>query len=284
MQIPIIPHRGQKRPWTSIPRINWHHPLTSGLIYYGYDTGTGLVLDLVEGKQPTYQALTLPLNRPSARGSGLVYTQGGAGGFFPIEARVNSIFLNGLYSMACAWFITALPTSTFAAPFGINDAAGNNASTFLWNSAGTTDMQWAIANVNPATFTANSINTYHSLLGVNTSATSQNIYFDGALKTTTALTATFATTTCAPCFNTSQAGGSPVNGVSGWVYYGALWNRKISQGSARLLHDDPYCFLIYPEDEMFASLVGVTAATTSEDEWHQPWSSVGRRVAIIAAG
>src|SRR6266576_5345703 len=41
MQIPIIANRGNIKPWTSIPRINWRHPLAHGLLFYHYDTGCG---------------------------------------------------------------------------------------------------------------------------------------------------------------------------------------------------------------------------------------------------
>lgn len=261
LPLDLTSRSGKNRPYGSIPRIDWRHPLTRGLIFYGYDTGTGLVVDLVRGLRSSPSLGTISGNTSSPFGSAINYASGNAGIFFPITSEINAIFLNGLYSMACAWYITALPSIAFTCPFGINDAAGNNASAFLWDSAGNTDMQWAIANVNPALFTANSVNTYHSLLGTNETATSQSVYFDGALKTTTALTATFATSICAPCFNmfAATAGGANGNGITGKVFYGALWNRRVSPEGAKQMFDDPYCFLIYPEDEMFAEWVGASA-------------------------
>lgn len=284
MQIPILHRRGQKKPWTSIPRINWSHPLTRGMIFYGYDTGAGLIVDLVDGDVQV--SGTRPTNAVSQFGQGFRYTSGGAAPFFPIDGPICRSLLNSRYSIACAWYITALPSIAFTCPFGINDNASSNAAAFLWDSGGTTDMQFSVANTNPTPFTANSINKYHTLVGTNVTGVAQSVYYDGVLTATTNLTATFTTAVCAPCFNTTTANATPVgNGIAGWVYYGAYWNRTILAQEAHLLHHDPYCFLIYPEDEMFAQMVGVTAGpTTSEDQWHQGWSSVGRRYVIIGAG
>jgi hypothetical protein len=42
-------------------------------------------------------------------------------------------------------------------------------------------------------------------------------------------------------------------GFPGKIFYGAIWNRSLQASEARLLHDDPWCFLLYPEDELFVS-------------------------------
>src|SRR5262249_12479116 len=44
---------GQKKPFASIPRINWSHPLARGLVTYMYDAGGGVVIDLVTGRTAT---------------------------------------------------------------------------------------------------------------------------------------------------------------------------------------------------------------------------------------
>lgn len=284
MQIPIIPFGGKNKPWNSIPQINLAHPLARGLIFYGYDTGTGCLIDLVEGLRPL--AATNPRTAPFYLGAGLKYASGGAQIKFPISTPINNSFVSSRYSIATAWYINSLTSISWTCPFGVNDASSGSASSILWDAANNLDMQWTLANTNVTTFSTNTINQYHSVVGTNTSATAQNVYFDGALKSTSAVTSTFSTSTMFACFNTAVPGGATVaGGIDGWVPYGALWNRTITAPEAFLLHNDPYCFLSYPEDDMRATWVGAAATpTTSEDQWHQGWSSVGRRYAIIGAG
>lgn len=40
------------------------------------------------------------------------------------------------------------------------------------------------------------------------------------------------------------------------LYVGYIWNRVLSADEHMALHLDPYCFLIYPEDEVFVALAG----------------------------
>jgi hypothetical protein len=283
MQIPIISHRGQKKPWNSIPRIDWTNPLTKGMVFYGYDTGAGLVVDLVHGLRPTVINTTKPPIANSQFGRNSKYVDGGGSYVFPATPAVNSIMVAKRYSIASAWYLTALPSNTFACPFGINDSGSTTQSAILLEQTVTTDMQWSVANTNATPFGTNSINVFHSFLGTNTGAAAQNLYFDGKLATTATLTATVTTTTAQPCFNSNSSGAAGGNFIAGWVYYGIVWDRTITAQEARKLHDDPWCFLIYPEDEMFATLVGTTAAAFNPANsliYHQ-WSSVGRKINII---
>jgi len=122
------------------------------------------------------------------------------------------------------------------------------------------------------------------MVGVGATTALVQAYFDGAFQTSAANNPTATAPGVQPVFNSFNSASLTGNTTAGFIHYGALWRRKITSAEAMQLHKDPYCFLIYPEDEMFATLVGVAAATTSEDRFHQPWSSVGRRYAIIAAG
>lgn len=289
MQIPIRPFSGQDKPWPSLPRLNWAHPLTRGLLFYGYDTGAGCLLDLVDGDTSTAAGTTPPGNKPSRFGSGLTYAETGGSRVFAADTQINKMLLTARYSLACAWYISALPSAAgvFVSPFGIGDAGTTQQATMMWASGATNDMQWALNNVNPAVFTANSINTFHSSVCANTSATAQNIYLDGGLKTTTALTAAVTTTTAQVTFNANAPASLNVTGVNGKVFFGAIWTRTLTAQEAFILHNDPYCFLIYPEDEIFAQWVGTTGAAfdpAAVGGYNYPWSSIGRRVQIIGAG
>lgn len=269
MQIPILPFRGQKKPWNSIPRINRQHPLARGMLFYGYDTGAGLIIDLINGLKPTLLNSPAPPNKPTALGAGSNYANAGGSWQFPISATINNSLSTSLYSIASAWYLTALPTAgNFAGVFGVNRAASATDDTILLAATASNDMQWSVADINPTPFTGNSVNVFHSFVGANTSATAQSLYFDGKLAATTALTASLSTTTSQPAFNTNSASAGGGNNIVGWVYYGILWNRTVTAAEALLLHQDPYCFLIYPEDDIFALGVGsaFTWSQTSDEQ------------------
>ena len=267
MQLSVPWRFGQKRPFTSIPRINWAHPLAYKLVFYGYDTGTGLTIDLVRGLRPTLLNSPHPSNRPTPLGSGSLFVNAGGSYTFPATNFVNNILTDGISSIASGWYLTALPSNTFAGVFGINDSGSTTQSTILLEQTNTADMQWSCNNTNATPIRGNTINAFHTFVGSGVSATSQKWYFDGALKQTNALTASVTTATALVCFNSNSSGASGGNTVPGWIYYGALWDRAITAGEALQLHLDPYCFLIYPEDEMFASLVGPAAAVVTSPTW-----------------
>lgn len=273
MQVPIIPFRGQKRPWNSIPRINWKHALATGLVFYGYDTGSGVIVDLVSGADGVKSAAFGP--KPSPLGQAQLYSSGGPRVEFANSQNAIKIFPATRYSIATGWYITALPSITFTVPFGIIDNASNAAVEVLFNQTTNTDMQVQFANTSGVIFSGNSINTFHTIVGTNTTATSQIMYFDGRQITTSAITSAFTATAYQASINNGQIGAPTGNGISGWVYFGALWNRPISATSARTLHDDPWCFLIWPEDEIFATLVGSSASSVFT------WSNMDNSAANI---
>lgn len=285
MRIPINVTGGKRRQWNSIPRIDWGNPLAYGLVCYCYDTGTGLVVDLVTGHVPAI-VFSPKKNTPSLFGNGLNYAGSGTGGItFPVNSLLDGIFTAKRYSIASAWNLTALPAVSPTCIFGVNDSVGNNCAAILLDAATGADIQIIFANITIATFTANSVNTFHTLVASNTGAASQSVYFDGTLNTTNTQNPTFTTTTAGAMFNTASTGGNGNDGTVGWVYYGAVWNRPISAREAAALHYDPYSFLIYPEDEINGMLVGSSAApTVFEDSWHQSMSAVGRQIKIIRTG
>ena len=275
MQIPIIPYRGKIKPYGSIPRINMQHPLARGLVFYGYDA-SGYLVDLVGSSRPSLLNTPAPPALMSPFGSGLKYTSGQGSYIFPATNRVDSIFAAKFYSIATAWYITALPSVTLTCPFGVNQGASVANTALLWDSTATTDMAFSVNNSRPAGTGTNSVSAFHTFVGTNTAASAQQTYFDGKPLTTTATATAVASTVGQPMFNSlAPATANASNGVNGWIFYGAVWNRTLTANEAFILHNDPYCFLIYPQDEIFATLQGHFPA------FRQPWTTTGRKINII---
>lgn len=264
-----IPFRrsGQGKPWSSIPRIDWSHPLAKGLVFYAYDTGGAGPIDLVTGCLSTVLNTNPAKPTASAYGPGLKYVAGQGSRVFAVRRNALPMFTTGIYSAAMGFMTTGFAVAgNFAAPFHLSAAAATTDCSFLFNQTASGDYQWSLNNVNPTPIASPAItlNAYHTLLGTNTAANTQSIYLDGASVGTTALTSAFTTTTDRIAFNSwAPTTTSSGNQYNGWVFWGAHWNRTITPQEAAQLHVDPYCFLIYPEDELFQMLVGVAGGTFS---------------------
>lgn len=257
MQIPILPrfNSGQTKPWSSIPRINWAHPLAQNLAVYGYDVG-GVVIDLVSGGIGTGTTATRA-NRGAGRfGSGYKYTSGGGGIRLPLSSRINSVAPP--FSIATAFFVTAAPTN--GVWFCMGDTTPNNPVYLAGDSA--TTMRCGFANgAADLTFTVSGLtNAYHSQVGIGITTSSQAAYFDGTSRATGAGDSTSVFPNAAAIFNSFDLDGLSGNTTAGFIYYGALWTRALSDEEVLQLHTDPYCFLIYPEDEIFSEWVGTVIA------------------------
>src|SRR5882672_11202103 len=123
MQLSVPWRFGQFKPYGSIPRIDWAHPITRGLVFYGYDV-SGVVIDLAYGLKPTIFTPAIP-SISSRFGAGLKYASSGGRLVFPATVPVNS-GLSKLYSLACAWYITALPSVVATTPFGITELSNSD--------------------------------------------------------------------------------------------------------------------------------------------------------------
>lgn len=262
MQLPVIGYRGQVKPWGSIPRINWDHPLTDGLVCYGYDAGMGPI-DLVLGDLPTIDnSARITGISPSKYGSGILYlgsgtvTQANAISL-PTSDGIVTLTNTAPHSFGCGFMQTATGSGGATKIFTTSTTAVTFPICINTGVAGTTDFGFQFANGadNATALGLVRLNAFQSLLGVAVTGSTTACYVDGTLAISPAVTTTF----------TGGAGTKPTfSGTlsasqrffTGYIYYAAFWkNRALTASEARLLHDDPYCFLIYPEDEMLASLI-----------------------------
>lgn len=289
MQIPIFPHRGQKQPWTSIPRINWRHPLTPNLITYIYDCGGGVKIDLVNGggigQKSTIGVPVQPIVAPSKYGAGWRLGDNGGGGangayiLCPFVPKTDNMAANPPYTFASGF----MQTAAVVTGGWVYCISRNNGNHFALQSGNPVVVAFGNSGSGTA-FTSNvSVGAFSTLIGSCVSATSGTSWFMDSLghkETVTTATITLdAVTACYPCFGDLSNGTYPGNvgaltstnhnGFTGFVYYGAAWRgRALTQNEATLLHNDPYCFLIYPEDEMMALGVGsaFTWSQTSDEQ------------------
>lgn len=51
--------------------------------------------------------------------------------------------------------------------------------------------------------------------------------------------------------------------ASGFVYYGYVWNRALTPEEVKELHYHPYCMFLWPEDDIFATIFGVSGGSNT---------------------
>lgn len=252
-----------KRP--GIPRINWRHPLAQGLLFYGYDTGGGVILDLVGARwQTKVPGTTLPAPLPSQHGSGFKWNNS-AGLFFASDPTIRNATANPPFSFACAYVQTGVAV-TNSVIFGRTANNFGSAPFVNWalqvnfNAAGQTAANASVDNggvdAESPNWTGNANNVFTSLLGV-AKPTSISLFAQGGLVGTTGgLTVASSNTNDAIIFSGGSAAASNVP-FPGYVFYGAFWRRELTDADAEMLHADPYCFLEYPEDDIFSTYVSL---------------------------
>ena len=277
MQIPILTTGRILRP--SIPRINWADPITFGLlgVYLpGILRGYGLLGPLLSNGG----------DGPGAWGT----TADGAS-------------LNSLTSGANIGLITTTPLSWQGSPAytvyfrGVIVGAGNsfghalglsytNSDTnpYLACAISTDSSSWAtaegFANSGGSGQTTAQVDIsghYGQMISLSTSynaATNLTFWVNGKIA---AQSTAFGS---APSFGTSQIlinqyVPTTSRSTNTKCNAGYFWRRELSQAEQTRLSLDPYCFLIFPEDEIMASLVGATAqgftwSQTGDDQLFLP--------------
>src|ERR1700730_16479057 len=97
MQLPFPWRSGQAKPFASIPRINWSHPLAAGLTIYCYDAG-GVILDLVNGGASTPTSITG--TGGTKVGSGMQFPTSNSFAFLPQNPAASALATVNPYSVA----------------------------------------------------------------------------------------------------------------------------------------------------------------------------------------
>jgi Concanavalin A-like lectin/glucanases superfamily len=264
---------GQVKP-TGVPRIDWSHPLAQGLVFYGFDTGQGLIIDLVRGRaMQSVSASGGPTPALSADqwSTGFLYDANHTN-YFASDAEIRNLTAAPPWTCACAFNQQTIGVSSI--PFcrtannGVgqpfvnwcfqNDALSDNHLTFAVNSGGT----FAYIGTAGSGGAAVPPNAFHTLLGVANSSSSATYFVDGVSQgTTTGLSIQSVDTNDAICFGGDSSASVVHPCPSAFVPYGAFWNRALSASEILQLHLDPYCFLLSAEGEMPALyLAGTTVA------------------------
>jgi len=287
MQLSVPWRRGQKKPFASLPRINWSHPLASGLVTFMYD-GCGVVIDLVTG-----ELAKIIVSGGTASIVGTQYGQTyftanvGSGTYWGFNTS-NSPIQNNLgtnYSFASGYVRRGATSANYGDIFCYCDSA---TTTPIWigSNATTSEVMWTLDGVNIYTGTVvPALNMFSTSGGVVTSSTTGTTYHIDAVNGFNATNRTGLSVTNHTGFvpamyiDIEHSGGIVDGGQQCAIFYGAVWkNRVLTNADWLNLHLDPWSLLIYPEDEIFATLVGVSTVTPFT------WSQTGDDLNFLPRG
>lgn len=259
-----------------IPSINWDHPLAQGLLFYVYDAG-GYYLDLVQHQSGKLEANTTVASVGSyPLGYGVKWpgANNSSDIFFPVSNGAKSLGATIPWSTACGTYYLGSPSGVFVAATGVSNALGDTGPCFLTNIVNNTVMSMAPNNgaTIPNFVQTISLNTFQTWAASTNSATVLNMYVNGKLDSSPTLASTtFSIATASPYVVldngvTSAIGGNSngPGGISGYLPYYAAWARALTAADNFQLHNDPYCFLIYPEDDIFPALSAPSGTTLIE--------------------
>lgn len=275
MQLHVPYHRGQRKPWPSVPRINWNHPLAEGLLFYVYDAG-GFYIDLVQNQLGKMQSgTTVASTGTYSLGAGIKWPGANNSGeiVFPVSNGAKALGATVPWSTACATYYLAGASGVFVAATGVSNTLGDTGPCFLTNIVNNSTMSMAPDNGNTIPNFTQTIasNTFQTWSASTNGTTSLNFYANGKLDSSpTVASTTFSIASESPyvVINNGVDGVTGGNsngpgGLSGYLPYYAAWNRVLTATDNWTLHNDPWSLLIFPEDDMFATLVGASATTAA---------------------
>lgn len=282
MQISIKTRKGWIPP--GIPRINTAHPLATGL-YAAYVPSAfyrhGTQYDLL-GRYPLVC---------SSHGYGMIQ-EGGAIDFSTstagsaiipcpsvLQVQNASIFWRGM--------VVGTPTqfTTFA---GITFGGGSSpfyAYALAFNGGLQVELRGNTGGSETNAFgNSMTLNTLNSVGGtVSASGGSGQLLYQNGVQTASnglagAITYGGGTGLSGPLLALAESSAQPVKTLCAF-----FWNRTLSSIDMALLHEDPYQFLIFPQDDMMAFLT-TTATITSNSVYRKTRSSIGTRIGTRQRG
>lgn len=264
MQIPII----RRNQFGSIPKINWAHSIARGLAFC--ITGSAPFYDLTGNCKATITGN--PAFATTQEGAGL-WVGDRSGTYASLTNYVTFSSPQALFTGGNATFLVRCNPLVYPTPNGVYTGAlaygkatdviyslsiaGNSGNTTfeVQNSGGS--YQDAPTVVPPST------GVVHQLAGVINGATT-SLYVDG-VGSSTSYTGTpkSGDASYSIGLGLDWYNSDPNRVIDGIIPFAAIWTRALTSAELLQLNLDPYCFLIYPEDTIFATLVGSSSATPS---------------------
>lgn len=252
-------HPGQVKP-AGIPRINWDHTLSHGLIFYWLDSATGNYVDLVSGNVSsiaaggTWASVDSSPYGSAVSFSNTVQSQGqqAAGDFFRQTWAAP-------FSFATGWYQRSTPSGSTPTFFQMSDAVGNDAfACFIFSG----NISANFSNQSASSLGATANNRFNVVVGSATGASAASFYLNGGAAVSVSATTSYSAGGVRPVINSFGPTSTTGSAIGAQVFFGGIWSRALSREEALLLYTDPYCFLL-PQETLMPALLAPSAAAPS---------------------
>lgn len=249
MQIPILGRSGQTKPFGSIPRINRAHPLSFGLNSFIAPTSFGDP-EVVLGRSGFVTPWANGSISGTAVGPGLRVAPGTSTSLsFELTKTSAPATGDGDYTIVALIYLNAFTGTDFLGQIGVGD-------TGFYRSGGGGQLSFYRNGTSLNALAVPALATLYAVVGTRLNNV-LNLYINGVSQGTATQTGQIYSAGGTTYYLGGYGGSSNSTDVTLLNYGG--WNRALSPQEVLEWSLDPYCFLIYPEDEIFATFVGVTA-------------------------
>lgn len=268
MQIPFVK---RNRGWIlgGKPRINWKNPLTNGLLYCYLPGGSGGSI--------AYNLTGLGCDLVGASSFSTVVTPEGLAGFGD-TTNTNMISLSApvftpTTAATCLWRGINLGHDLGDKPMIGICSANLGLKSVMADIFSTNDylLGWTSTDGTfhkSGDFRPSQDNSIISFGGTFQSGGNNLTYVNGLVKAS----ASFGSSNPFKYDSTSRVtigSNSIITGHSGVnTLMASIWNRALSSNEILSLHNNPYQFLDYPQDDIFAELIGVSTVAASQPHRH----------------
>jgi hypothetical protein len=256
MQLSLPWRYGTAVPFTSTPRINWYHPLARGLVFCGYGYPS---IDLVKGRAAVLNsgASALPAQKTSPKGQGPYFSSSNSNStVWPADYLPSTFAQSGPFSCFVSMFQVGSPGAGNPQDYFCL-TNGATSEVFDLNVDGSGVLGITVGGVTAIRATTLTTKTYYVIGAVIVGASSVTLYNNGKVAGTG--TWPYATPGAGQLVTlAARDSGGNGWGVDGIIFSSMIWGRALSATEVTQLTFDPYSFLWYPEDDIFATLVGVT--------------------------
>jgi hypothetical protein len=271
MQLPLKVFRGAFKP-AGTPRIDWSDPITEGLsLAFTFDDSP---LEMVVGASNGQGVGPTTRYGIGAPGMGLTNPSGGNSYVLFNKSAVPALgAVNALTAFCLATYVADGNDEGISTP---SAAGSGNWFNLIVTSGNKFRFETFAGSYTDLASNATIANGGTYAFGARLTGSEKSIWINGAKDNSTAFSSTLTGLTTTPAIGAH-------NGPTVWYWRGVIycwyyWNRALTDAEMLRLALDPFGFMIYPEDDIFATLVGSSVTPPSSVVYRRTLSSLGTRV------
>ena len=240
--------------------MDWGHPLAQGLISYAIDIG-GQYVDIARNQGFTkFNSGAATAGVSTKFGQAISYVGATTSPMYGGLAALDTFYNTAPYSVATGIYFNGANVASDPNIFGVGTSTGTTPAIIGYSIASNVFFyEYANGSNNNGSVTL-STNTYNTSVMVATTSSQGQCYANGNLDASPAVVTTMTQAGSVLNIHGFSTGSPNATTLTGSIYWGAIWKRALTQADALQLYLDPYCFLVFPEDDVWSLAKGTAAA------------------------